>query len=159
VARPLPDRTLFLDHCLGATEIAKVLKANGQQVEVLADHFRLDCDDTVWLAEVGRRGWVVLSKDKAIRRRSVERNAVVAAGVYMFVLTSGEMSAAQMAAAFASAVKRIRKVVRDYEPPVLASVSSSGAVQLLTTPTRRAAVRRNVDPDVGEGSSRIPGID
>jgi PIN like domain len=34
--------------------------------------------DTVWLEQVGRAGWVALTKDDAIRRRPAELQALVA---------------------------------------------------------------------------------
>jgi len=40
--------------------------------------------DEVWLRHVGERGWVVLMKDGAIRRRPAELEALIDAGVRAF---------------------------------------------------------------------------
>jgi hypothetical protein len=82
------------------------------EVHVLRDVFPPGTADEEWLPVVGRAGWVVLTKDKWIRRREVERQALLRAGVAAFVLTAGEMTGAEMAQAFADACPRIRKVAR-----------------------------------------------
>lgn len=73
MARPLPEPVLFLDECLGSTDVPDALRKEGIRVEMLHEHFDLATQDTTWLAEVGKRGWVVLTKDQRIRRRRVAR--------------------------------------------------------------------------------------
>jgi hypothetical protein len=45
--------------------------------------------DQHWLEDVGRDGWVVIGRDKRIRTRPGEREALIAAGVRAFCLTGG----------------------------------------------------------------------
>ena len=142
MARPLPDPVLFLDECLGTGDVAKALREAGVQVELLLDHFATGTPDEEWLPEVGRRGWVLLTKDKWIRRRAVEMRALTNSGVPAFVLSSGDMSGAEMGKAFVQACPRMRKILRDYEPPFVAAVQASGRIRLLTDPARRAARRK-----------------
>ena len=44
----------------------------GESVEIHDDHFAPDAKDEVWLVEVGKRGWIVLTKDDRIRYRVTE---------------------------------------------------------------------------------------
>jgi hypothetical protein len=141
LARPLPEPVLFLDECLGSTDVPAALRAKGIRVELLHEHFDSATRDTAWLAEVGKRGWVVLTKDQRIRRRRVELEALLAANVAAFVLTSGNLTGAATAGAFANAWPRIRKHVRDYALPFVAAVDATGRVTLLT-PARRHADRK-----------------
>ena len=53
--------------------------------------------DEVWLEDVGRRGWVVLMKDDAIRRRPAEREALIASAVRAFCLTNAQLRGAEQA--------------------------------------------------------------
>jgi PIN like domain len=46
---------------------AGALRVAGAQIEVHDDHFPQDAPDELWLPEVGRRGWAVLTKDDRIR--------------------------------------------------------------------------------------------
>lgn len=98
-------------------------------VEVHADHFVHDEIDQRWLEECGRRGWVVLTKDRNIRYNLVERRALLNAGVAAFVLTSGNMSGADMASAFVKALPRIARFLRKYTPPYIAKVHKDGKVE------------------------------
>lgn len=75
--------TFFVDRSLGLG-VANALRAAGVAVEVHQDHFKDDAPDAEWLTEVGRLCWVVLTKDKAIRRKQVEREAVLAADLRIF---------------------------------------------------------------------------
>jgi len=46
LARPLPEPVLFLDECLGSTDVPVALRAKGIRVEMLHDHFDLATLDT-----------------------------------------------------------------------------------------------------------------
>jgi uncharacterized protein with PIN domain len=77
--KPPDSFVVFLDRSLGKQIIATALRTAGFQVEVHDDRFSADAKDQEWLTEVGRKGWVVLTKDKRIKYRKVELAAVVAA--------------------------------------------------------------------------------
>ncbi|MGH7140929.1 MAG: hypothetical protein ACREHD_34800 [Pirellulales bacterium] len=51
-----------MDKCLGRKVIAGALRAAGEQVELLTDHFESDTPDSHWLRAVGERGWIILTK-------------------------------------------------------------------------------------------------
>lgn len=141
MARPLPEPVLFLDECLGSTDVPKALREKGIQVELLHEHFPLATLDQDWLGEVGHRGWVVLTKDQRIRRRQVEFRALLEANVATFVLTSGNLTGPATADAFVRAYPKMQKLLRDYTVPFVAAVDAGGRVRLLT-PARRHAQKR-----------------
>ncbi len=139
MGRPLPDPVLFLDECFGGAAVANALRSAGATVEVLIDHFPAGTEDAVWLPQVGRRGWVVLTKDKRIRHRELERDAVMDAGLALFVLTAGDLKATEEAEAFVRAYPKMRKLLRDYQLPFIASVNASGTVVKLLSESQRLA--------------------
>ena len=98
--KPPESLTLFLDRSLGKKVVAEALRSAGARVEVHDDHFAQDVDDATWLTAAGRNGWVVLTKDRRIRFRATERQALLEAGVRAFVLTAGDMDGFSMAAVF-----------------------------------------------------------
>jgi len=103
---------LFLDWSLGDRILADSLRARGLTVHVHSDHFPPDAHDAEWLREVGRRRWVVLTKDKMIRYRETEITALRTAKVQAVVLTSGSLRATEMAAAFLKAIPKMRRVLK-----------------------------------------------
>lgn len=52
------------------------MRAAGAQVEAHDDHFAQNTTDVEWLAQVGKWGWVVISKDQNIRRNPLELAAI-----------------------------------------------------------------------------------
>lgn len=76
--KPASGLVFFIDRSLGRKYVAEALRTAGATVEVHDDHFPQTTPDVDWLAEVGRRGWVVLSKDERIRRNRIEREALEA---------------------------------------------------------------------------------
>ncbi len=52
-------------------------------------------EDTEWLELCGRNGWVVLAKDKNIRRRPVEIQCIQENAVKAFVIPVGGLTAAE----------------------------------------------------------------
>jgi PIN like domain len=123
----LSESTFFIDRCLGKG-VGAALREAGLRVEFHADHFPDDADDQTWILEVGRRGWVVLTKDKAIRTRPVEVHAVESAKVRMFRLSSGNMKGAEMARVFVDQRLSMGRFIKKHPPPFIARVSASGVM-------------------------------
>lgn len=64
----LASLTFFLDYQIGRYTVAEALRGAGARVEVHIDHFNQAAPDTEWIPEVARRGWVLITRDKNIRR-------------------------------------------------------------------------------------------
>ncbi len=74
---PSAQPVFFIDWCLGKT-VANALVKAGALIEHHGNHFNQDTPDIEWLTEVGDRGWVVLTKDKAIGNNALELKAIAA---------------------------------------------------------------------------------
>ena len=130
----LPESfVFFVERSLGRKKVAEALRQAGIAVEIHEDHFPSDAKDEVWLTEVGSRGWVVLTKDRHIRYREPEINAILKAHVAAFVLTGGNLTGDEMAAVFVKALPQIRKLLSKHARPFIARVTKGGAVSLLST--------------------------
>ena len=82
----------------------------------------------MWLPEVGRRGWVLLTKDRAIRRRRTELNSLRRSEVRAFFFGSGDLTSNQMIRSFRRAFRRIARIIAKEEPPFLKRISPSGEI-------------------------------
>jgi hypothetical protein len=123
--------TYFVDRSLGRGIVVERLRAAGETVHAHDDYFAPNTPDIRWLADVGARGWVVLTKDKNIRGNELERRALVGAGVACFMLGRGDLTGLAMAEAFVGGLPLIRKAVRRFAVPLVASLSASGSVRVL----------------------------
>lgn len=103
--------------------MTETLRSLGATVEIHDDHFAADARDQDWLLEVGRRGWIVLMKDKRVRRVELEREALISAGVRAFVLTSGNLTGPEMAEIFARHLWRMARMTASNRAPFVAGVS------------------------------------
>jgi hypothetical protein len=93
--------------------------------------FAQDTPDEEWLIRAGREGWIVLTKDKLIRKRPIEREALTAAHVRAFVFTGGNMSGVEMAESIVAAIPRMLRILATTQPPFIARITSSGAVDVI----------------------------
>ena len=79
--------TVFVDVNLG-TQIKQHLVEMGLDVVLHADHFAGRSDDVDWIPIVAREGWPVLTRDRQIKRRQLERQAVVEGALKFFAIGS-----------------------------------------------------------------------
>ncbi len=120
----------FIDRCLGSKRIVEKLRSAGITIEIHDDHFDKGAQDVDWLPEVGRRGWVVLTKDANIGKRTLERNAVTRAGIKMFALASQNLSGKDMVAIFVGAIVPMQEFVRKHPAPFIAKIYRDGRIDL-----------------------------
>ena len=111
--------------------IAVSLRQAGIQTHVHDDHFLPDAKDEHWLREVGRKKWIVLTKDKRIRHRTIERQALIGAGVRAFVLTAGNLHGQEMANIFVKALPSITRLAARKSSPFIATITRGGRVTIL----------------------------
>ena len=112
-----PEPEFFIDRSLGKS-IAEGLRAVGLTVHtmdsVYGEKQAQQLPDEVWLRDAGKKGWIVLTKDDAIRRRPSERDALTDAGVRVFCLTSAQLRGAEQTARF---VDNRHRIVRQAQKP------------------------------------------
>lgn len=125
-AARLASLVFFIDRSLGGRVIAEALRAAGAQVEIHDAHFDLEAPDVDWLATVGKRGWVVLSKDARIRRDAFEREALRSARVKAFFLTQQGLTGEEMARIFVTALPGMATRAARQPGPFIYTLSREG---------------------------------
>ena len=120
---------------MGSKVVANALREQGFSVELLEDHFANDVADEEWLSKMGELGWLIFTKDDKIRRRPVERDALLRSGARALILPSGNMSGKEMATTVVDALPRIQRFVSKNEPPFIARIMRSGDVRKLELKT------------------------
>jgi hypothetical protein len=83
-----------------------------------------------------RDDWVVLTKDKQIRRRPLEKQTLMAARLRVFTLTAGELGTDAQVNAFVKGLRRIVRISR-LAGPYIARVTASGDVKIVERPKAR----------------------
>lgn len=114
----LPD--LFLDRSLGRLKVPALLRATGLRLTTLSEHYGVPADaqvaDEDWLELAGSRGWVVLMKDKRIRYRRPELDAVRRYRVRCFCMANRNLPAGETADRFLRCLPAMAEACRDPGP-------------------------------------------
>lgn len=123
-----PSVTLFLDRALDFDTLYNALVAAGVSVIRHRDQFADDAPDPEWLPVVGHRGWIVLTKDKAMQRSEIEKAAIKNARVGVFILVRSDLSGYEIATIFVKALPAIMRILSQHAPPFIAKVFRDGTV-------------------------------
>lgn len=118
-SKPPKPLVLFVDESLDSLTVVEALREAGAVVERHADHFNKGTPDETWLAHAGTNGWIVLTRDKRIRYRQLERLALTAAQVRAFVFTGGNVTVKDTAAILVKALPRIWKICATQAGPFI----------------------------------------
>ncbi len=143
---PPEPLTFFIDECLGGKALGDALRAAGHLAVLHREQFLSGTDDVAWLSALYERrsDWIVLTKDKQIRKRPLEKQALMAAGLRVFALTAADLGTDAQVDAFLKGLRRISRISR-LPGPYIARVTASGGVKLVERPKpgqRKERLRR-----------------
>lgn len=99
-------------------------------IPFIAHHERFsdDIPDEDWLGVAGTEGWIVITRDKNIRRKPNEIKAYRDNNVIAFVLASGNATAEDTARLVVALHPRILRKARTIKPPAMFSVALAGGI-------------------------------
>ena len=132
-SQPEPP-TIFLDECLGGRTIATALHEAGLDVKIqdARSNVPRGLDDPDWARLVAGRGWVAVTRDKHIRYRAAEKQAIEGAKLALFVLVSRRnLSRAEIIDYIHTAAPKMEAFLRKNEPPFIAGIYQGGRIKLL----------------------------
>ena len=122
---------LFIDRCAWSNRLGDALTKASIQFTPHHDHFEQACLDVDWLPVVGKKGWVVVTRDKNIRRKPNELQAFKENNVLAIVLSSGSSSQASAADTAELLLKLLPKLMRKIQaskPPIMLTVTILGTI-------------------------------
>jgi hypothetical protein len=129
--RKSAEVAILVDECLGRFAVPEALKAAWARVVLHSEMFPSGVDDQQWLRALAGRGDIsVISKDRQIRKRTLEHEAVIAGRVRLFTLTSAGMNSREQADAFVRALRRIQRCSQQ-PGPFIAVVTARGGVRIV----------------------------
>lgn len=134
---PLERLTVFVDRSLGSKRFVARLRALGIDAIAHDERFSSTASDAEWLTEAGANGWVVITKDKSIRWRPLEKEAFTAAGTRVFAFAQGNQTMTEMLEVFERALPRIERTLSEETAPFVATIAGSGAVTVIYPPEKR----------------------
>ena len=122
---------LFINRCAWSNRLGEALTAVGIKFTPHHDHFERACADDDWLPVVGMKGWVVVTRDKRIRHKPNELQALKQNSVIAIVLSSGssnQASAADTAELLLRTLPKLMRMIKASKPPLVLTVSMMGTI-------------------------------
>ena len=124
---PPEQFVFFTDENLGRRIVPEALRLAGEQVMAFHERFSSGTKDSVWLPEVGRNKWILLTKDSRIRYRRNEMQALLSSMTQSFVLVSSNLRGP------VKALPRMKRLCQHQRARFIAHVHKDGAVVLMRT--------------------------
>ena len=106
--------------------LVRGLSEFGEDVTHLKEHFREDTPDATWLQSIGQRGWILITRDKAITRKPIERQAIRDHDVGAFFLLGKDMDRWAQVRQIIISWHRIKEFSSKTRRPFAFMVSRSG---------------------------------
>lgn len=119
--------TYFFDRSLGRM-IPRTLRTRGIDAVAHDSLFAQDTPDDEWLADIGRRGWTVLTKDDRIRYNEAERQALITYNVGCFAVMRRNDTREQILATLEAAWERIEEIATSETHPFFYAIHKDGTV-------------------------------
>lgn len=123
MSRSQPPPEFFVDRSLGRHRVPQALRTAGWSVrthhEVYGERDE-QVADVEWLRLCGHERYAVLTKDRRLRYRPAEIEAIRRFGVRAFVLTGGSLPASEQVARFERGRQRIEDACADAGPFIYA---------------------------------------
>lgn len=112
----------------------EALRAAGVEIRVHDELFPQGTEDVVWLREAGLNGWIVITRDDRIRYNQLEKQAVLAARLRFFSITSSSLTGEEAAALILSALEKMSRLCRLHSKRgFIAKISRGPDVKIIET--------------------------
>jgi hypothetical protein len=115
----------IFDENLGI-QLSNGLKAFGEDTCHLNDWFEKGTKDEVWLQYIGENGWFLITVDKRIRRRPVEKEALKKYKVGAFFLSGKQMGRWNYIKQIVNCWEKIKAITMSESPPFAYQVNRYG---------------------------------
>ena len=112
--------------------IADALRAVGSIVEIHDDHLPPDAPDEDWISLVARKGWLAITKDKNIRYRTAEIQAIKQYSARVFVIRAKNSTGQEMADNLIGVITKLQKFAHKNAAPFVAGIVRSGVITKYT---------------------------
>lgn len=123
------ELVFFSDRDLGRV-LPALLTAAGVRVERHDDHFGPETADEEWIAEIGRRGWVAVTRDARIRYSPLALSVLMSNRAQLFVLV-GKLTTAQAAETFLKWREKVISTSLDEDGAFIAKIRRDGVFMWL----------------------------
>jgi hypothetical protein len=120
---------LFLDRAIDGNTLAATLIAAGANIRRHRDVFKDNENDCIWLSEVGKRKWFVITKDARIRYNPLEIQALKSAHVGAFIFVPKNLTGTEIATVIKRALPAIEATALTKPKPFIVKIYRDGTLK------------------------------
>ena len=128
-AKRLKRTVFYLDESIYSRRLAEGMRAAGASVTTPYEAELAGSTDENWLVAVGERRWLALMRDQNIRRRALEKQALVSAEVGAFVCTAGEGAAGETTEAIVALLQKMVSIAASERRPFIYTFGLRGSLR------------------------------
>jgi len=110
-------------------ELADALHQRGRLVHMHNEVFPDRTPDRVWILDVAKRGWIILTRDKRLQTRHLEWIAFLRAKARVLWFKGDRASNVEITEGFLAALPKIDRLALSLPPPYIIKITSSGHVE------------------------------
>jgi hypothetical protein len=121
LGQPDPGITFFVDRTHQGKRFLALLREANVSIEPHNLHFAKTLEDHIWIPDVSRRGWVIISGDKRIES-GINRVAVMESAAKVFVLSETNSRSIYWGAAFITGLSAILRCIQENNGPFFVDV-------------------------------------
>ena len=110
-------------------ELADALHQRGRLVHMHNQVFPDETPDRIWIPEVARRGWIIVTRDRRLRHRHLEWMAFLRAKARVLWFKGDRASNVEITEGFLSALTAIDEMTALLPPPYIIKVTPAGHVE------------------------------
>lgn len=127
----IKEHIFFIDEAIGAHKVPQALIDAGAKVETVKDVLQSGTLDHEWIEYVGKNKRLAITKDKRIRHRQLEIQAIKKHKAKVFRFTSGNISGEEMAKIATKALNKMIKYADSHDGPFIVSLTREGNLNKL----------------------------
>jgi hypothetical protein len=115
-------------------ELADALQQRGRLVHMHKQVFPDRTPDRIWIPDVARRGWIIVTRDRRLQNRHLEWMAFLRAKARVLWFKGDRASNVEITEGFLSALPKIDRLTSHLEPPYIIKVTPAGHVEQVYPP-------------------------
>lgn len=138
------DVVFFIDNDIGSRFIAPALEAAGAKFEMLVGNFPHDVDDQVWIPEVAKKGWVILTRD-CWTKSDPEALAYARAEARGFVMRALKLGAQREAEIIGALIPKLQKHAFKHQAAFFAKITREERIETYLTESDLQEIVRRFD--------------
>ncbi len=118
-------------------ELADALQQRGRLVRMHKQVFPDRTPDRIWIPDVSRRGWIIVTRDRRLQRRHLEWIAFLRAKARVLWFKGERASNIEITEGFLTALPGIDKITAQLRPPYIIKITVAGYVEQVYPPVAR----------------------